>query len=333
MTSYLLKAGWILGTVIALVNTVPISNKAVGETTKTTQFRCIQASALSSRTTAQPPPLPIQSETRTNQVVERLNPVCPQGQLPQSTGVFAPKGRLRFNQRMPQPNNIQFSNNTHYFYAGKIQVKTAIGAFASLSQHKPNLALSDSHTLAELAVQSADGKQIVEVGWTVDRIVNKNDSNPHLFVFHWVNGKETCYNGCGFVQVSTTRYPGMPVKVTSSPQQVAIKYFKGNWWVLYQNEWIGYFPGSLWNSQFTQVGMTQWFGEVASSQSQTCTDMGNGKFGTAPNSAFFRDMRLLISPTQSEPAKTLPGKITIPSYYNQQSSKGSSFYYGGPGGC
>lgn len=50
-------------------------------------------------------------------------------------------------------------------------------------------------------VQSEDGRHIVEVGWTVDRELN-GDAQPHLFVYHWVDGQATCYNGCGFVQYS-----------------------------------------------------------------------------------------------------------------------------------
>ncbi|HEY9605579.1 MAG TPA: neprosin family prolyl endopeptidase, partial [Allocoleopsis sp.] len=219
-----------------------------------------------------------------------------------------------------------------YTYAGAGEFKIAIGGFASLSQHQPYLASSDYHSLSEIAVESADNQQIVEVGWTVDKSVNKGDSSPHLFVYHWVDGQGTCYNGCGFVQFSTTRYPGMKVAVTSSPQQAAIKYSNGNWWVWYQNEWIGYFPGSAWSNNFTQAGLIQWFGEVASSQSQTCTDMGNGKFGTAIGSAVFSNMRILLSPTTSEPANTF-SYVTQPSYYNLRSFQSSRFHYGGPGGC
>ena len=84
--------------------------------------------------------------------------------------------------------------------------------------------------------------------------MNNNDANPHLFVFHWVNGLPACYNGCGWVQVSTRRYPGMVVTATSTPQQYAIESYQGNWWIWYQSEWIGYFPGSLWNNSYTQLG-------------------------------------------------------------------------------
>ncbi|HEY9606972.1 MAG TPA: hypothetical protein V6C85_35515, partial [Allocoleopsis sp.] len=95
----------IFGSLSALANTVSVSTKAVGATINTPQFRCIQASALNSATTVQPPPPPVTSETRSNLVVERLNPVCPKGQLPQPLETFAPKGKPVFNQKLPQSNN------------------------------------------------------------------------------------------------------------------------------------------------------------------------------------------------------------------------------------
>ena len=90
-----------------------------------------------------------------------------------------------------------------YHYSSGLQYAETDGTYANLVIGKPDLAEEDYHTLAEIAVQSADGKQIVEVGWTVDRGVN-GDDDPHLFVYHWVDGKETCYNGCGFKQYSKT---------------------------------------------------------------------------------------------------------------------------------
>ena len=101
-----------------------------------------------------------------------------------------------------------------------------MGQTGSLTQHQPYLGVNDYHTLAEISVESADLRQIVEVGWTVDRGVN-GDSLPHLFVFHWVNGAPTCYYGCGFVPVQSPWSPGSPVSVTLVPQAYAIVHFPG----------------------------------------------------------------------------------------------------------
>lgn len=73
-----------------------------------------------------------------------------------------------------------------YHYAGAYQYVTTSGVAAYLDQPQPCLATSDNHSLAEISVQSADGRQIVEVGWTVDRELN-GDAQPHLFVYHWVD--------------------------------------------------------------------------------------------------------------------------------------------------
>lgn len=219
-----------------------------------------------------PPPLRVAAPA------EAGAPVCPEGQIPQPPARFAPKGRPGHPAA-----EADAPSALTYLYAYAYQYRTAIGAAGRFSQHRPFVSTADYHSLAELAAESSDARQIVEVGWTVDRGVN-GDSNPHLFVYHWVNGSPTCYNGCGWVQYSAIRYPGMTVSVTSTPQEYAIEYYAGNWWVWYQTEWIGYFPGSLW-SGFTQVGLVQWFGEVAANSSAPCTDMGNGLFGTSTGAA------------------------------------------------
>jgi hypothetical protein len=232
------------------------------------------------------------------------------------------------------------SSEDHFFYAGRAQYFTADGAAGSFSQPKPTLSSRDDHTLAELAVESADGHQIVEVGWMVDR-PQYQDDNPHLFVFHWVNKTETCYNGCGYVQVSTNpaHQAGTTLTVGSSPaitHQFAIRYFGGNWWIWYETEWIGYFPGSLWQdpttqqNSFTQLGLAQWFGEVATPQATPCSQMGDGLAGTSQGSAEITYMSFDVQ------SKTVPANVTYtfqtnPQYYSVGNVTPTSFTFGGPG--
>jgi hypothetical protein len=167
------------------------------------------------------------------------------------------------------------SNEVNFFYAVASQTASADGAYANLVIGKPYLDSGDYHTLAEISVQSADGEQIVEVGWTVDRTVN-GDSDPHLFVYHWVDRKETCYNACGWKQYSSTTKPGDTLPVGAS-KRFGIMHFNGAWWVVYDTEWIGYFPDDLWGGNYTRSGLQQFFGEVAASSTQPCTDMGTGE--------------------------------------------------------
>jgi hypothetical protein len=166
----------------------------------------------------------------------------------------------------------------YYCRAGAYQYVTADGAYMSTPVRSPVVAAADYHSLAELAVESSDGSQIIEIGW---RVYRPQDQTPRLFIYHWVNGQGTCYNsGCGFVQsTSTTITPGMALTASSTPVQFAIEYFQGNWWYGYNGTWFGYLPGSLWNG-FTATGLVQMFGEVSTTTTRPCTDMGNGYLGT-----------------------------------------------------
>lgn len=66
-------------------------------------------------------------------------------------------------------------------------------------------------------MQSSDQRQALEVGWKMDRGLNGDDT-PHLFVFHWVDGARTCYNGRGFVPRNEPGYTAgatLPVSVSA----------------------------------------------------------------------------------------------------------------------
>ena len=43
-------------------------------------------------------------------------------------------------------------------------------------------------------------------------------------------------------------------------------FFQGNWWAWYDNQWIGYFPGTLWEKGYSKSSLVQWFGEVYESE-------------------------------------------------------------------
>jgi hypothetical protein len=255
---------------------------------------------------------------------ELLPRPCPVGKVPQPVDRYAPKRRPDLRKETDLGPLA-----TSYLYAGTYQYKQALGAFGNATQHAPYLATSDAHTLFEIAAQDSSLNQIVEVGWTVDRAVN-GDALPHLFVFHWINGVPQCYNGCGWVQVSATRYPGMTVQATNTPQGYGIQYYNGNWWVYYQGESIGYFPGSRWGGTYTQMGLAQWFGEVAASNTAPGTDMGNGLFGTASGAATVNNLYFLL-PNGTSTWASVSSNVTHPSLYNVGSLTTTSFKYGGPG--
>src|SRR6516162_3792920 len=131
-------------------------------------------------------------------------------------------------------------------------------------------------------VLSADRMQQVEVGWTVDYNVN-GDLLPHLFVYHWVDGAQTCYNGCGFVRYSGSVVPG-EVLPAGTRKAFTIMHYQGNWWIAYDGNWFGYYPDSLWGNRYTTSGEIDAYGEVSTSVPDylSCTEMGNGRYSEDP---------------------------------------------------
>jgi hypothetical protein len=239
-----------------------------------------------------------------------------------STGAYGPKGFPgKTLVHVPRDQGVTF-----HYVAGSV-IGAADGASVQIDQAQPKVGPA-YHSLVELAVESLDSRQIVEVGWTVDPGLN-GDAVPHLFVFHWVNGTPTCYNGCGYVQVSSAIHPGGTVRPGDS-QTYGIVHTGGKWWLGYAGTWFGYFPDSLWNGAYTKAGLSQAFGEVATNGSNSCTMMGNGIFGTQPGSVAVSRFGL-SSPTVPVPA--LEPLVTDPLHYNQGNLSSAAFRLGGPGAC
>lgn len=189
----------------------------------------------------------------------------------------------------------------------------ALGISVHASNHKPYVynacgvgaptynGRTTFHTLFEVAAQSYDGQQRVEVGWTIDCKLNNGSLNPHLFVYRWVNGAPGCYNNSacgGFVDNPTeTVDAGDSVTYTPTGSNPSTVYDyeivrcdrlpswsaannrpswapagTGNGWCIrYQkvgdpdNE-VGMYPDTLWSGQgvtFTKLGLVQAFGEIA----------------------------------------------------------------------
>lgn len=217
-----------------------------------------------------------------------------------------------------------------YFYGTAYSTQASDGMQAMVTVAAPTLGAHDDHTLAELAAQSADGRQIVEVGWIVDRS-NATAGRPSLFVYHWVDGGGSCYNGCGFVQVSSKMRPGDPL-TTGGSIAFGILHYKNNWWIGAGTEWVGYFPDSLWKNSFTKTGLMQWFGEVAGDGSKPCSDMGNGKSASSTDAARFSSV-LRYTDVLKTATAGLTTHAPTPNLYTVAAVNDSSFRFGGPGAC
>ena len=142
------------------------------------------------------------------------------------------------------------------------------------------------HSLEEMSVQGGPGNgNIVEIGSSVSSD-QFGDTAPHLFVYHWVNGAQTCY-GCDWHQYSNAYYPGMSLAgMVGQSVYNGYVYYQGNWWAWFNNQWVGYFAGSLWSGGFTTSNLIQWFGEVATQNGlPPKTQMGDGLFPSNPAAA------------------------------------------------
>lgn len=250
-----------------------------------------------------------------------------------NTDRYVPKGQPPGNDAARLGERACVAVDCYYRY-GEASQHNGVrfdGARGYFTIEKPRLAAGDYHSLAELAVDdgASQPKSIVEIGWTVDRALN-GDSEPHLFVYHWVDGQETCYNGCGFVPFNEPGYSvGMKLPVSSTPRQFSILHRGSEWLMGYNGHWVGAFPDALWGDRFKVSTEAKFFGEVASSTPNPCTDMGNGQPASSATAARVQDIGFW-------PGSVNPDiKITqaTPNMYTVLWTSHGSFRYGGVGDC
>lgn len=240
-----------------------------------------------------------------------------------------------------------------------------IGASAYIEVDKPTVATGDLESIAQLTVFNktllAGTTFDIEEGWVVapqQNWVGKKgtykDSNTHLFVFvrdiyqtpsaclvEPTAPRSTSWT-CGFVPASgATDFPG---EILSLPSGTVKTFYvvdiKGNWWIQYDANWIGYIDGSWFGGQFNNVASAGWQGEIATKSSNPATQMGNGTCGTKtnPRPAHFYTMQVETA-TQSIAAWTLQkhSSVTNAALYNgnyyYNTSTQSTLAYGGPTGC
>ncbi len=223
-----------------------------------------------------------------------------------------------------------------YYYGSAAFSRTADGGGMTMAIERPTYVGTggSGHTLDELAVQGGPGNgNIIELGWNVSSD-QYGDTNTHLFVFHWKNWVGTCYDGCGWQQYSGTYFPGMSLNnIVGREVYIGYVFYQGNWWAWFDNQWLGYFPGSEWSGAYTRSELLQWFGEVSSSNGiPPRTDMGDGLFPANPSAAtnytlcdvdarawvcWYRDMQSLSA--------------TRPADYDISRTGFGRVRYGGPG--
>jgi hypothetical protein len=215
-----------------------------------------------------------------------LAPVCPEGQVPQPIAIQETMGEAHEARFAPSALASSTSpiplGNTHVSAGGWTSVA---GAGALLEQYRPYLSTNDDLSLAQMALHDGSAGHRIEFGWAVSPLVGAHDYEPHVFTFIAVGGVAKCWNGCGWQQISATHFPGMNTPTNGSADDYAVVHWQGNWWLSYQGVWMGFFPDSVWGGGFTQIGLAQWFGEVATFNTPPCSAMGNGRQGATDSAA------------------------------------------------
>jgi hypothetical protein len=207
----------------------------------------------------------------------------------------------------------------------------------TLSVNRPTYvnAGAQGHSLDEISIQGgANDGNIAEIGWLVSTDQN-GDADPHIFVFHWVNWDGKGYNGFGWQQFSNKYYPGQNIAALMG-RDVYIGYvlFQGNWWAWFDGQWLGYFPGALWQNAFTKLSLIQWFGEVAStSTAAPQIQMGDGILPPPPAAAHMRtlcdvDAGAWLCRIGDRQSLAPP---TLAQYYDVKRVAPGELRYGGPG--
>lgn len=253
-----------------------------------------------------------------------------------------PSTRSRNEDALSHASGVQskcpnFQDNACFYYASSGVQKSDDGGGMTISVDSPAYINpgAQGHTLNEISVQGGPKNgDIVELGWLISTDQN-GDSDPHIFVFHWINWNGTCYDACGWQQFSSKYYPGQNVSALKGREvYVGYVFYQGNWWAWFDNQWLGYFPGSLWQNGYTKVTLIQWFGEVATSSSAPPQiQMGDGILPPPPTAAHMftlcevdakawvcdvRDQQILASPT-------------VAKYYDIRRVGAGETRYGGPG--
>jgi Neprosin len=232
-----------------------------------------------------------------------------------------------------------------YFYSKGQQTfattDTLDGAAIYFTVEKPYLAAADSHSLAEISVQSTTGGNILEVGWTVDRGLNGGSDQPFLFVSWWKNGVWKCYNtNCpGYADYAAnpinagSSLSGVPV---GTSKKFIIQHSGTTWWLGYDTNWIGSIADSNFApATFVKPGVVQGFAELAAASAKPCSDVGNGILGLNVNTGAARAGTFTLYNTTTAPSfsgpSTLPaGTPATVTTAEQASGSVRTFRYGGP---
>lgn len=213
-----------------------------------------------------------------------------------------------FIRRYQVPGMPAGQNRLYAGYSKKVQHKAAssyVTAFGGTIE-------AGTLTLLEMAVVDRGPTPSTtheQVGIAIGRDrANMSDSLVRLRVEFMTMGDDVAgdYKGgwdgmfWGFVPAAGRPYPPNTVLTGVSTiggiqyeHQLHIELVAGNWWVAHNGNWLGYYPGWLFNLINNTAAEALWYGEVydPTPTNWTWTDMGSGMFASAGymNASYFRN--------------------------------------------
>ena len=271
---------------------------------------------------------------------------------PQPQGVKAPW--------LPSP-ELGGGSLHQYAHAASTGLLKNYGAHSAMNIWNPRVQDKHEFSLSQIWVYrgSGAGLQTLEVG--VQLFPDKyGDNRSRLFVYSTSDGYANgaydsgCYNlDCGrFVQVSKKVVVGLAFEqysTTGGPQhEIEAAWLKHNndWWLSVQGEWVGYYPGALFNAGglADHADKLDFGGEILDdrdyhSGQHSTTAMGSGAFPASGfgHAAYQRRIWYYDSPTTTKWANGLVESRTNKSCYDISTVStgdpawGTWFFFGGPG--
>jgi neprosin-like protein len=230
-------------------------------------------------------------------------------------------------------------------YAHAYQNVTNYGGYSLLGLYRPYVDTSRGQIFSLSQQWYAGGSdaqlQTVEVGWQ-NYPAKYGTQDPVLFIYWTADnyGSTGCYNlDCAaFVQTNNNWRLGDSFRNYSTvggPQyEVALGFYlyQGNWWLAVDNDWVGYYPGSLFRGgQLTRYAQSiDYGGETVGTTSWS--PMGSGQFASAgwPQAAYHRTI-LYLDAANAEYEPSLTPSQPFPWCYTITTGS-DYFFFGGPGG-
>jgi hypothetical protein len=187
----------------------------------------------------------------------------------------------------------------NHFYAKSHMKISNYGGEGYINLWEPFVLYKREQSTAQIAVTAGGSPtplETVEAGWHVLGS-RYGDFSTRFFVYFTTNGYteqgplKGGYNmvQSGWVQTSRTTPPGTiltPVSVLDGAQvefYLRVQLHEGKWWVRYNDEFVGYYPASLFseNGLRTSADRIHFYGETNDDlaiEGMTPNDMGSGKF-------------------------------------------------------